>query len=137
MVGPVEPSHGCCMGLTHHKKSIDMALKGFLMHSSTYLFISYVQWAYCMQNTAFVRVVGEGFVGKVIFEQRAMFGEPEIATREGDDTCELLNKVSGIWKAPVGVNSPGHYHSCWCTVKTYVAEHQEWHLRKVCLDLMR
>ena len=74
-----------------------------------------------MLNTAFVRVVGEGFVSEAIFEQRDMFGEPETATQVGDHMCELLNKVPGIWKAPVGVDSPSHRYSCWCIVKTYVA----------------
>lgn len=61
---PVEPSHGCCMGLTHHKESIDMALKGF------FTFIKYVLWAYCLLSTALSGLLGEGFVGEVTSEQR-------------------------------------------------------------------
>lgn len=30
VVGPVEPPHGCCMGLIYHKESTDIFLKGFI-----------------------------------------------------------------------------------------------------------
>ena len=70
---PAESSQGYCMGLTRHKESIDMALKGFFpfIHLLIHSFIHRICiGAYCVLNTVFVRVLGEGFIGEVIFEGR-------------------------------------------------------------------
>lgn len=84
VVEPAESSHGGRVGLTHHKESTNMALKGFFsffhlfidsfFHSLTH---SSNMYGGPTVSTAFVGIIREGFIDEVTFEQR----EPCLASK--------------------------------------------------------